>query len=56
MASLRAGPARLLALFLGYSLLNTEGILEWHQNLSGMAREAVEEGYEEGRMLEWIAG
>ncbi|MER6091306.1 SMI1/KNR4 family protein [Streptomyces bluensis] len=35
------------AFLLGYSLLDTTGILEWHQNLSGMANEAVEEGYEE---------
>lgn len=35
------------AFLLGYSLLDTEGILEWHQNLSAMAHEAVEEGYEE---------
>ncbi|WP_086559853.1 SMI1/KNR4 family protein [Streptomyces africanus] len=35
------------AFLLGYSLLDTEGILEWHQNLSSMAHEAVEEGYEE---------
>ncbi|KNE79394.1 hypothetical protein ADZ36_27860 [Streptomyces fradiae] len=35
------------AFLLGYSLLDTHGILEWHQNLSSMAHEAVEEGYEE---------
>ncbi|WP_238154024.1 SMI1/KNR4 family protein [Streptomyces xinghaiensis] len=35
------------AFLLGYSLLDTQGILEWHQNLSSMAHEAVEEGYEE---------
>ncbi|MFF5045023.1 SMI1/KNR4 family protein [Streptomyces nigra] len=35
------------AFLLGYSLLDTEGILEWHQNLSAMEHEAVEEGYEE---------
>ncbi|MGA5363164.1 SMI1/KNR4 family protein [Streptomyces purpurascens] len=35
------------AFLLGYSLLDTEGILEWHQNLSSMAHEAAEEGYEE---------
>ncbi|WOT35083.1 SMI1/KNR4 family protein [Streptomyces coeruleorubidus] len=35
------------AFLLGYSLLDIEGILEWHQNLSTMAQEAVEEGYEE---------
>ncbi|WJV44538.1 SMI1/KNR4 family protein [Streptomyces flavofungini] len=32
---------------LGYSLLDTRGILEWQQNLAAMAREAVEEGYTE---------
>ncbi|MFC5220757.1 SMI1/KNR4 family protein [Streptomyces coerulescens] len=35
------------AFLLGYSLLDTDGIQEWHQNLSSMAQEAVEEGYEE---------
>ncbi|MFJ3934728.1 SMI1/KNR4 family protein [Streptomyces sp. NPDC090029] len=35
------------AFLLGYSLLDTEGILEWHKNLSDMAHEAVEEGYED---------
>lgn len=35
------------AFILGYSLLDTEGILEWQQNLADMAREAVEDGYEE---------
>lgn len=35
------------AFTLGYSLLDAEGITEWHQNLSVMAHEAVEEGYEE---------
>ncbi|WP_030542180.1 SMI1/KNR4 family protein [Streptomyces albus] len=47
------------AFLLGYSLLDTEGILEWHQNLSSMANEAVEEGYEEevvGRIAhtQWV--
>ncbi|WP_369384167.1 SMI1/KNR4 family protein [Streptomyces sp. cg36] len=32
---------------LGYSLLGTEGILEWQQNLAEMAEDAEEEGYEE---------
>ncbi len=35
------------AFLLGYSLLDTAGILEWQQNLADTAREAVEEGYEE---------
>ncbi|MBB3074387.1 SMI1/KNR4 family protein [Streptomyces violarus] len=35
------------AFLLGYSLLDTGRILEWHQNLSVMAHEALEEGYEE---------
>lgn len=35
------------AFLLGYSLLGTERILEWHQNLASMAQEAVQEGYEE---------
>ncbi|MFE9404801.1 SMI1/KNR4 family protein [Streptomyces sp. NPDC006530] len=35
------------AFILGYSLLDTEGILEWQQNLAEMAEDAEEEGYEE---------
>ncbi|MFE9686843.1 SMI1/KNR4 family protein [Streptomyces sp. NPDC006285] len=35
------------AFLIGYSLLDTEEILEWHQNISAMAHEAVQEGYEE---------
>lgn len=35
------------AFLLGYSLLDTEKILEWQQNLAAMAEEALEEGYEE---------
>ncbi|MFD4336880.1 SMI1/KNR4 family protein [Streptomyces anulatus] len=35
------------AFLIGYSLMSTEGILEWHENMSATAREAVEEGYEE---------
>jgi cell wall assembly regulator SMI1 len=47
------------AFLLGYSLLGTEGILEWQQNLAAMAREAVEDGYEEevvGRIAheQWV--
>ncbi len=38
-SSMQAG-----AFLLGYSLLDTDGILEWQQNLAAMAREAVEEG------------
>ncbi|MCC3655031.1 MULTISPECIES: SMI1/KNR4 family protein [Streptomyces] len=34
------------AFLLGYSLLDTGGILEGHRHLSSMAGEAVEEGYE----------
>ncbi|MFF0459164.1 SMI1/KNR4 family protein [Streptomyces mexicanus] len=35
------------AFLLGYSLLDTAGILGWQQNLADTAREAVEEGYED---------
>ncbi|GGP56728.1 SMI1/KNR4 family protein [Streptomyces melanogenes] len=35
------------AFLLGYSLLDTDGILEWQQNLAEMAEDAEEEGYEE---------
>ncbi|TYR65401.1 SMI1/KNR4 family protein [Streptomyces parvus] len=34
------------AFLLGYSILDAEGIAEWHRNLSDMAHEAAEEGYE----------
>lgn len=35
------------AFMLGYSLLDTDGILEWQQNLAQMAEDAEEEGYDE---------
>jgi cell wall assembly regulator SMI1 len=35
------------AFLLGYSLLDTDGILECQQHLAAMSREAVEDGYEE---------
>ncbi|MEU9883211.1 SMI1/KNR4 family protein [Streptomyces phaeochromogenes] len=35
------------AFILSYSLLDSEKILEWQQNLASMAEEAVKEGYEE---------
>ncbi|MGH1554881.1 SMI1/KNR4 family protein [Streptomyces sp. L7] len=41
-SSMQAG-----AFLLGYSLLDTDGILEWQRKLAAMSREAVEDGYEE---------
>ncbi|BDH05252.1 SMI1/KNR4 family protein [Streptomyces seoulensis] len=35
------------AFLFGYSLLDTDGILEWQRNLASTAREAVEDDYEE---------
>jgi cell wall assembly regulator SMI1 len=35
------------AFVLGYSLLDTEGILEWQRYLARTTRDAVEEGYED---------
>ncbi|MFJ8158767.1 SMI1/KNR4 family protein [Streptomyces sp. NPDC094468] len=53
-SSMQAG-----AFLLGYSLLDTHGILEWQQNIAVMAREAVGDGYEEeviGRIAheQWV--